>query len=371
MDDFLKWLAVAVGIMVVLVVIFALGPSFNFGEKQTKAKIQESLDVTIGPYVVENSKRINIPEFSTVKEVSRRTFGIGDHNVSSGLLTGTQGYSYHFDIVRDYAKSALLSFVVESTNNYGPLKISVNGQTVESKNYQRGFYTIPIDVSMLENSNLLSIIPASSSWRLWAPNHYYLKNITLNIEEYMSKEKSVEFAIEDNEANISEAQIVLYFDTNKGSLDIFVNNEQVFSGLTVPTHRVTINTSLLKPGKNYIELVAGPDSAYEGSGYLWFKYKEKRERGLEKAFQINADDYERFVRGEIAFDVSSVARSGKLIVTLEDPSGAEHQIARETVENGHHSYLFEKSDIGQGVNTLRISSQEGAVFTITSLSINY
>jgi len=370
MDDFLKWLAVAVGLMIVLVVIFAIGP-FSFGEQKIEAKIQETLDVTVGPYAVENSKRINIPEFSTVKEVSRRTFDIGDHNVSSGLLTGTQGYNYHFDVIRDYAKSAVLSFIVESTNGYGPLKIDVNGQTVESENYQRGFYNVPIDISLLENSNVLSLTPASSTWRLWAPNHYYLKNVTLNIEEYMSKEKSIEFAIEDNEANISEAQIVLYFDTNKGSLDIFVNNEEVFSGLTVPTHRATVATDLLKQGKNYIELVAGPDSAYEGSGYLWFKYKEKRERGLEKIFQINSEDYERFVRGEVAFDISSVAHSGKLVVTLEDPSGAEHQIARETAASGHHSYLFEKSDIGQGVNTLRISSQEGAVFTITALSINY
>lgn len=171
----------------------------------------------------------------------------GPKEVAKGLITA-QEHVIEFTVpqhVKDELSSATLSLKVAETNNYGPLKISLNGLDVWSDYVERG-ETLEVDlpISQINEDNTIRITAGSSGWKIWSPTYYILENIQVNERLTAGEEKSFEFELTEDELDkfyMGRVYIGNVKPVIQGELAMILNDERmIFRG--VPGKGSVINS---------------------------------------------------------------------------------------------------------------------------------
>lgn len=155
---------------------------------------------------------------SAVKQLTSRTFSMGDFRVSysSGAETiGTHegtfvSKSYLFEkplqIVGlvDEEKLPILvrgtvRFVVEDTNNYGPIIVTQNGQQIFSELVGPGEVVVPMNMSNMRRSNTIRIESGAPGFFFWAENLYNIRDVSVDISYEGPVSKTFSFGLTPQE----------------------------------------------------------------------------------------------------------------------------------------------------------------------------
>lgn len=164
---------------------------------------------------------------SSFKRLASRVFGIGDFRVSylSGSRTlDTRGdtfvsKSYLYEkplnlvgIVNPeelpILTSGFASFVVEDTNNYGPIILTQNGRQIFSEVVGPGEVIVPLNLTDVRKSNTITIRADNPGIFFWAENVYSIRNVSLDIGYRGSAPKTFNFTLLPEEARkFDHAQI--------------------------------------------------------------------------------------------------------------------------------------------------------------------
>ncbi len=106
--------------------------------------------------------------YATDEQGERETIELGEFNVFNGLITG-KGFKRF--VLQTADGKAVLRLNITKTNSMAPLTIIVNDEVVNDKILKEGVYEFD---AVLDQTTAIEFKPASSSWKLWAPNFYEL-----------------------------------------------------------------------------------------------------------------------------------------------------------------------------------------------------
>jgi len=152
----------------------------------------------------------------------------------------------------------ILSFIV--TKKIGTLIISLNNEVIYEFEPQKQNVVIELKESLLENDNTLDFSVSPIGYKFWSTNEYSLDDIKIVgnvLDRSRSQSKSIVEFTESEFANIEKATLkwVPYCRNvlNLGPLEVFVNDNLLFSGVPVCEDRMQIPIlTALNEGQNEI-----------------------------------------------------------------------------------------------------------------------
>lgn len=223
-----------------------------------------ALVLNIGPPAAEGNATFTV--FETPVQAAyfseRKEADIGGMRLFSGLLFGSNSMRHHEEA--EGLKDISISFTVKNSNGLGPLEIWVNGKKARAGNYAPGEYRVEIDQSFLGNKTDIEIRPSSSLWRIWAPNIYELKDVTVEAKSLSFGKQEFLFVAGADIDSFDAARIELVLDRNVGSLDLQLNDRTVFSGYVRNQDSIRIGKEDLKSGRNMLEIIPSQNSRFSG-----------------------------------------------------------------------------------------------------------
>ncbi len=155
---------------------------------------------------------------SAFKRVTSRTLGIGDFKVS--YLSGSRNLdsqgetfvskSYLFEkplnlvgIVNEEELPVLVggtvSFIVEDTNNYGPIIVTQNGREIFREVVGPGEVIVPLNITNMRRSNTITVRADAPGIFFWAENLYSIRDVSLDISYEGSVPKVFNFTLAPEE----------------------------------------------------------------------------------------------------------------------------------------------------------------------------
>ena len=248
----------------------------------------------------------------------------GPKEVAKGLITA-QEHLIEFTIpshVQEELSSATLSLQVTETNQYGPLKVILNGLEVWSDYVDRGeVLEIELPLGQISMDNTIKITAGSSGWKIWSPTYYILENIQIKERLTSGEEKTFEFDMTADQLEKFYMGRVYIGNVNpiiQGELAMILNDERmIFRGV---------------PGKGSV--INSFSSGVEESNTLTFKLLE--------------DGYYEMTNLEVIIFTSANTTAGfsaDFAIPLEDLSKM-----RTGIEEG----LIEIEVIGNSENALKV-----------------
>lgn len=193
--------------------------------------------------------------------------------VSNGILLRKAPYKRMFE-VEDYIlenlDNATLSFVVENTNSYGGLYITLNNDTLLKKPVPLGKYTL--NINPIEE-NFLEFKACSSGWKIWAPTVYIISNLSIETDYSFKEIPRYEFFVSEYiYKNFYECEIYFDFIESDEEFNITLNNQTEYTG--IPDSRVnTRKLKNIKEGKNLISFSSAGEVKLENAKLKLFYYK--------------------------------------------------------------------------------------------------
>lgn len=171
----------------------------------------------------------------------------GPKEVAKGLITA-QEHVIEFTIpshIQEELSSATLSLYVTETNQYGPLKVMLNGLEVWSDYVDKGeTLEIELPLGQIRGDNTIKITAGSSGWKIWSPTYYILENIQIKERLTSGEEKTFEFDMTADQLEKFHMGRVYIGNVNpiiQGELAIILNDERmIFRG--VPGRGSVINS---------------------------------------------------------------------------------------------------------------------------------
>ena len=235
MDEFVAFLIIG---LVTIIVLFALfGPFGPYSEvtvinaskpiATTTTTIplqpQEEGKILIGPQSVEVWRSIDLGKINVSYGSDERTVGIEQKRLYNGVLFGSDKLELNIPVDLTNFVGAYIEFTVEKTNKYAPLLIKFNGYTLNESKFSEGTYKFILNSSWVKENNKIEFIPLSSSWKIWAPTVYDLKDVKFVYQTTYSHPTTAKFTVYDNEYdNLAnrDGRIILDLDEHKGVLNI-------------------------------------------------------------------------------------------------------------------------------------------------------
>lgn len=380
MDEFLKYLVA--GLIIIGIALVIVGTDWSAYEIQTQTKtvqvqaaasdvpayepktVMEKTTSTEVGFLDEEIVESHVFEFDTRYLRDDSQYYIRSANLYSGLINGNNDLSYEFE----YPVDVHIEFSVKSTNHIAPLMITVNDRVVSSKFYTVGDYSLDIPKGMLEKKSRITIMTASSSWKLWAPSIYNLTDI--RIMEKSFAEKPAEYTFYFNQENFQSARLELQFTKNTGEAIIELNGNILHDG------SLQDEVSLAMP-KEYLAkenvITIRPKKNSEFSGFLKtlvFYRKRANENTFAVAFDISGESYEHLKsgQGKLEFYMERIKYNG--IVHIRMGVGDTVLLDKyEPTANGKHVIYIDSKNVVAGGNKLIISAAENALFTISDARI--
>ncbi|MFH8107645.1 MAG: hypothetical protein QXJ25_01330 [Candidatus Aenigmatarchaeota archaeon] len=389
-DDFLMWLGIGIALMAILIVLFGRGP-LEFSQTQQPTSLQpraittiptENLSITlpsgailVGRIERESWRIIRFDNINASYHAGEVLKSLSDRRIYNGLLFGSNKVEMTVNIDTNKTIGAFLSFFVNNTNGYGALIIKVNDIIINDKKLPIGEHIFFLNNSILREKNTIEIFATSSSWKLWAPTVYELRNVKFVSQELFAKRSNYTFNIyEDEFKNLrkdKKAELSLDLRERRGKLKIEINSNEIFNN-EVEKSRKTIyfDQSLLKKEINEIEFVA-LDGAFEGFAELKFYFNVFDELKAEKSFEISQYEYSQLYRnpGRIVFTIEDVLSQGGLSVIVRDAYGKETTIAYDIPRKGFYNYTLHAIECSPGVNRVIIKSVDNAKFYVKDINI--
>ncbi|MEM7817138.1 MAG: hypothetical protein QXZ20_04450, partial [Candidatus Aenigmatarchaeota archaeon] len=300
---------------------------------------------------------------------------LSDRRIYNGILFGSNKVEMTVSIDTNKTIGAYLSFFVDKTNNYGALIIKVNDIIINDKKLPIGEHIFFLNNSILREKNTIEIFAISSSWKIWAPTLYELRNVKFVSQELFAKRSNYTFNIyEDEFKNLrkdKKAELSLDLRERRGKLKIDINSNEIFNDEVEQSRKIMyFDSSVLKRDINEIEFVA-LDGAFEGFGELKFYFNVFDDLKAEKYFEISPYNYSQLHRnpGKILFKIEKLLASGGISVIVIDEYANEYTIAYDVAREGIYNYSLYPYQCSSGINRLTIKSVDNAKFYVKDINI--
>ena len=174
----------------------------------------------------------------------------------------------------EYTDNILLSASTKTAQ--GMLRIFFNGNMIY-EGFADPFPVIKMDKKSLQPNNIISLEVTPVGWKFWTTNEYLLNNVqvTADITDVSEQASKMSFIVTDTEKfNMEKAQLKFFPDCNPtsvGKLSVFINNQNVYSGIPDCTQANMVDLS--------------PDMISAGTNYVTFK----TDKGYYSIFQIKVN----------------------------------------------------------------------------------
>ena len=227
---------------------------------------------------------------------------------------------------------------------------------------------------MVNYTNTIQLIPASSTWRLWAPNVYGISDAEFVYQTHFAKSSSMSFNIYQDEMtslNSKSGRLIMDMTEHKGNLKIILNGNQIFSGTVSGYQTFYFAESGLRQGSNTIEFLTDENGEFMGTATMLIYYDTPVDNEVVQDFVINQSRYDRLdsSRGLIKFNVTRIVKPGGYMLSIEDENRNSRTLAYDIVMNRSVSYYFNTSYCSVGRNTVTLRSVDGSVFYINDFSV--
>lgn len=387
MDEFTIFLAV--GLLFIVLVFALLGPWGPFSEitvinasgqattttttLPTQVPTQESR-ILIGPQSVEVWRTIDLDKINVSYGSYEHTVGVESKRLYNGALFGSNKLEIHAPVDLNNFVGAYIEFTVEDTNKYAPLLVKINDLPINKTRFSLGTYKIVLDNKLIDENNTIEFIPLSSTWKIWAPTVYDLRDIKFVYLTHYSQPSTVKFTVYQSEyENLvnKDGRLILDLDEHKGKLNIELNGHLIFSNETRTYQIIQFDQSYLQPGENQIRFYSEENSNIQGNARMLIYYYTTKENKFEHVFSISEGDYASLdvKKGKISFNVTDIVNDGGMAVLIEDSSGVEHTLGYQAVNPGVYTFYFNSTYCTEGYNKVIIRSVDNAAFWISDFKV--
>jgi len=260
-------------------------PSHGIQPELITAELGQSYE--IGKIVTAATSEIDLGQFGISGIATEQTMPGGV--VQSGVFFGEQSLRYSVE------NPTSIRFTVNRTNDYGPLLVIADGEVVFEGKLSLGDQIIPLN---LEGDVELELSVPSSGWKLWAPVLYDVTNVKISsvypIAEY-------DFARDED---FSWAELQLSFTSRQGTLDVNLNDEQLWTGNPSSTQKITFDEEQIND-INALTLAAKSGSSFSGTAKLAMHYEHVDDKKYETSFNLTSAQIDK-LPGHIIFEVPNV-----------------------------------------------------------------
>jgi len=288
----------------------------------------------------------------------------GPIEVAKGVIT-SQEHTMDFEIpehIRAKLSSTSLTFRIVDTNEYGPLKISLNGVEVWSGTAGRDeVVDVDLPLSQVLTQNVIKITAGSSGWRIWSPTFYIIENLQVKEKLTSGEEKTFNFELTQEQLDKFNKGRVYIGNVNpivQGELVMILNGERIiFRG--VPGKGSVINSFSSGVQKdNTITFKLTEDGYYEMKNLEIVVFTSANSTGgFSSDFSIPLEDLSKMRKGEtegvIEIDVTNTNSEQPLVVTLSGET--EQELYNGIPEEGKLVLRFTGFEAAKS-NTLTINS---------------
>ena len=380
MDEFFGWLIV--GLCIIAVALFFFGQPLQFPTDRGNATtttttipaIPEQHVFFVGPQDITIWRSVEVGELNVSYASNEVKESVAEKHLFNGLMFGSNKLEISSNVDTKNLVGCYISFDVEKTNNYGTLCIKLNGNVINVSRFSTGRHKMLVNNSLVKRSNKIEFIPASSSWKIWAPTVYDLKDVEFVCQGLHSKSSKFSFTIYENEFNNlagNEGRLVLDLTEHKGELRINLNGHEIFHGPTKAYDTIHFDQRYLKMGDNTIEFVSEVDSLFQGDARLIFYYNTTRENVAEKAFSLSNDEYDDLENepASVTFNITNILTDGGFSLTIQDAEGVVHQLVYDAIREGNLTYSFNNTHCTPGYNIIRIKSVDDGAFYLKDFEV--
>jgi hypothetical protein len=168
-------------------------------------------------------------------------------------------------------KGAYLKVLIEETNYAGNLIISFNGEEIFNRVVSAGEIELPIDISLLQKTNVITITAGLPGWRFWMSSVYKIKYAEFSVILEGALGKTFTFTLEPAEVNNFNHFLLSYYTPKPiPEIMITINNQIVFAGRP-PATLFNLNISkdilgnplFLAKGENTITFTLTKEGTYD------------------------------------------------------------------------------------------------------------
>lgn len=375
MDTFTSTVIAGLVILLAILIIFngfiCQGPAcFVITTTTTRVLLENITGTVVGSETKEIYRPIHIGDFNISFLSGESKYIYGDKVVFNGLMFGKEFIIFETETLSDLVGSRL-EFDVGRTNLYGKLEVRVNDVVIKKDKFVSGHHSILIPKEIIQEKNIIEIMPESSHWKIWAPTYYELKNISFISDALSFKGFETNFNIYKGEwEKMTRAKLDILFTEYSGGLIVELNNYLIMEKEPTINEIMNIDKPTLKPGENKLVLKAKENAKFRGSILFLIFFNDTVVYKIQEPFNISEPEYRTFTRGKISFDVPSVVRSGDIIVRINNKTVCyKRDDCRPTAYIGHYNFYFNKTFIHPGLNTITIEGFDG-LFGINNLKIS-
>lgn len=367
--NFEAFLVAGLMILAILIVAFNVPLTGAVSDSETEPLFSiKNIDsaIHVGPKKILQKKIFSFNvDAENVQET--RVAELGTQSTENGLLFGKKDIEYR--ITGKDPNSLFIGFEVTKTNELEPLIIKINDHVVHSAVLEQGQYGFLFNEN-LDKEMLITISAVSSSWRIWAPNLYELKDIKISVTDFADKQQSVPMVIEENELDtMQSARLDLNLVKAAGKLRITMNGEDIFSGIPLNAESIPLGKKHLQE-ENTLNFYALKNSDFEGTGIFVFSYLHKEEDRLETPINLTRLEFAEIREVIITFKTFAVARPGGLSIKIIHDNEVLFQDFAVVQGDELYEFLLEQNHFRKGFNTLVIESVDGATFSVADLDVS-
>ena len=295
--------------------------------------------------------------------------------VENGIF-GNEDYTQTFTLTQEELKEITepkLSLDLKQTNLYGRLMVILNDKKI-FYDFLEGEEEIQLNTSLFKEENKITIIPESSSWRIWAPT-VYLLDFELKTGFFGESSQTFDFEVLQEHSPVKYSRIILDIPEREGdgNLVVEVNDNVVFNFTPTSRQWIEFDNSVIC-GNNTVDFVSEGNAKFKITEFQFIIfYDEEAEEYLEYDFYVSSYNYNR-LPGEVRFKIERVFGSPtSLVAKVENPDGHKKSLVVQGVlqEGRYVTMDLPKSYTEPGDNKIIFSVTGDGGFSISDLKVYY
>ncbi|MBI4895470.1 MAG: hypothetical protein HY831_03170 [Candidatus Aenigmarchaeota archaeon] len=361
-------IALLVGLMLIAVGVVIFNSQIGFSPYGSSYTMNQYRDYQIGYDIISSDSGRSIlignMQYVNVKTTDLGTFDISttsDRIIVNKVLFNGVLFGDNSIVINGYIRDIQLN--IKNTNGYGNLIVTTSAEgkktVVVDKKLGIGKYQIPI-----ETDGVLEIKDSSSAWRIWAPTIY---DVTVDTNVLYAKTFRKNFTLE---ANVSRADLHLFFTNAQGKIRVRVNDRIVLEREVAQEELISFDRSELFDNNNVV-IDAWDGSSFTGRAIVEKHILNEAVGRVELGFYLNETDYNWVVRkpGKITFDIVRIDKPGQFVLKIRNSNG--NVVLTRTLDTSQQSYeeYYTASHVKPGNNTVIIEAVDGSLFWIRDLKV--
>lgn len=373
--DFDKVLMIGLVVFALLVVLFGgeVGVFVEDEENGFEPDENRTEEVDVEPFYVGREQESRYSYFQLSDDVFSVSFGdalrelgtLPESRVSRGLFS-SDVKEIEFNLTQselDILKELDLDFNIKDTNRFGSLNVYFNDETVFSEFGRAGNdYNIDLNVSNVDESNILKFEASSPGINFWSPTIYLLDDVSVTGSFLERERETFNFELDDEQStDFREGRIVLYPRDYSGEepLVVQVNGQDVYRG--IPDFRrssfsIDFDDVEMREGINRVEIFTHQNTEYsfEAADLVYF-WGSRDSEPYYKTVEVGESQH-RDLPGEIRFTVDRVIEEpDTFYLVIVDPYGEENvlHIDKPIRDGTQISLDITEEEVGIGANEIQ------------------